>query len=92
MRKLDRYIGSHVLLAILSVLGVIVGLALLFAFIDELGDVKYPARKQCLQTVVLCVRMWLTISVPPRPTWWILPWLYLPRAHRLLELWNHVFV
>lgn len=40
MRKLDRYIGSHVLLAILSVLGVIVGLALLFAFIDELGDVK----------------------------------------------------
>ncbi|QGZ30270.1 LPS export ABC transporter permease LptG [Stutzerimonas stutzeri] len=40
MRKLDRYIGSHVLLAILTVLGVIVGLALLFAFIDELGDVK----------------------------------------------------
>ena len=40
MRKLDRYIGGHVLLAILSVLGVIVGLALLFAFIDELGDVK----------------------------------------------------
>ncbi len=40
MRKLDRYIGSHVLLAILAVLGIIVGLALLFAFIDELGDVK----------------------------------------------------
>ena len=40
MRKLDRYIGSHVLLAILTVLGIIVGLALLFAFIDELGDVK----------------------------------------------------
>ena len=40
MRKLDRYIGSHVLLGILAVLGVIVGLALLFAFIDELGDVK----------------------------------------------------
>lgn len=40
MRKLDRYIGTHVLLAILTVLGVIVGLALLFAFIDELGDVK----------------------------------------------------
>jgi lipopolysaccharide export system permease protein len=40
MRKLDRYIGSHVLIAILGVLGVIVGLALLFAFIDELGDVK----------------------------------------------------
>src|SRR5690606_31652321 len=40
MVKLDRYIGVHVLLAILTVLGVIVGLALLFAFIDELGDVK----------------------------------------------------
>lgn len=40
MRKLDRYIGSHVLLAILTVLGIIVGLALLFAFIDELGDVE----------------------------------------------------
>ena len=40
MAKLDRYIGVHVFLAILSVLGVIVGLALLFAFIDELGDVE----------------------------------------------------
>jgi lipopolysaccharide export system permease protein len=40
MVRLDRYIGSSVLLAILSVLGVIVGLALLFAFIDELGDVE----------------------------------------------------
>jgi len=40
MGKLDRYIGTHVLLAILTVLGIIVGLALLFAFIDELGDVK----------------------------------------------------
>jgi|TARA_Y100000589_G_scaffold297152_1_gene304747 lipopolysaccharide export system permease protein len=38
--KLDRYIGVHVFLAILSVLGVIVGLALLFAFIDELGDIE----------------------------------------------------
>ena len=40
MAKLDRYIGVHVFLAILSVLGVIVGLALLFAFIDELGDIE----------------------------------------------------
>ncbi|QLF92436.1 LPS export ABC transporter permease LptG [Pseudomonas sp. ABC1] len=40
MVKLDRYIGVHVLWAILAVLGVIVGLALLFAFIDELGDIK----------------------------------------------------
>lgn len=40
MGKLDRYIGVSVFLAILSVLGVIVSLALLFAFIDELGDVQ----------------------------------------------------
>lgn len=40
MVKLDRYIGIHVFLAILTVLGIIVGLALLFAFIDELGDVQ----------------------------------------------------
>ena len=38
MVRLDRYIGSSVLFSILGVLGVIVGLALLFAFIDELGD------------------------------------------------------
>ncbi|KFX69798.1 permease [Pseudomonas taeanensis MS-3] len=40
MGRLDRYIGSQVIVAILGVLGVIVGLALLFAFIDELGDVE----------------------------------------------------
>lgn len=40
MNKLDRYIGSHVLLAMLSVLGVILMLALLFAFVDEMGDVE----------------------------------------------------
>lgn len=38
MRRLDRYIGNSVLLAILAVLGVISSLALLFAFIDQLGD------------------------------------------------------
>ncbi|SDR70153.1 LPS export ABC transporter permease LptG [Pseudomonas oryzae] len=38
MVRLDRYIGTSVFLSILAVLGVIVGLALLFAFIDELGD------------------------------------------------------
>jgi len=37
--KLDRYIGAQVFMSILAVLGVIVGLALLFAFIDELGDI-----------------------------------------------------
>ncbi|MNQ72384.1 Lipopolysaccharide export system permease protein LptG [compost metagenome] len=38
MVKLDRYIGSSVFLAILAVLGIILGLATLFAFIDEMGD------------------------------------------------------
>ncbi|GBL54046.1 LPS export ABC transporter permease LptG [Pseudomonas citronellolis] len=37
MRKLDRYIGITIFVAILAVLGVILGLALLFAFIDQLG-------------------------------------------------------
>lgn len=40
MAKLDRYIGAQVFLAILAVLGIILGLALLFAFIDELGDLN----------------------------------------------------
>jgi lipopolysaccharide export system permease protein len=35
--KLDRYIGQSVLLAILAVLGIILGLASLFAFIDEMA-------------------------------------------------------
>ncbi|MBW5414220.1 LPS export ABC transporter permease LptG [Pseudomonas sp. MAG002Y] len=38
MSKLDRYIGRSVLVSILAVLGVILGLALLFAYIDQLGD------------------------------------------------------
>ncbi|MBC3413963.1 LPS export ABC transporter permease LptG [Pseudomonas sp. SWRI107] len=40
MAKLDRYIGQSVLLAILAVLGIILGLASLFAFIDEMGDLS----------------------------------------------------
>lgn len=40
MRRLDRYIGSTVFLAIVAVLGIISGLALLFAFIDELNDIQ----------------------------------------------------
>ncbi|WP_434561435.1 LPS export ABC transporter permease LptG [Pseudomonas sp. Z4-20] len=40
MVKLDRYIGSSVFMAILAVLGIILGLATLFAFIDEMGDVS----------------------------------------------------
>lgn len=39
MVKLDRYIGKSVLVAILAVLGIILGLASLFAFIDEMGDI-----------------------------------------------------
>lgn len=38
MVKLDRYIGGSVLMAILAVLGIILGLATLFAFIDEMSD------------------------------------------------------
>ena len=40
MVKLDRYIGLQVTYAILAVLGIILGLALLFALIDELGDLN----------------------------------------------------
>ncbi|MGH8485634.1 MAG: LPS export ABC transporter permease LptG, partial [Pseudomonas sp.] len=39
MVKLDRYIGKSVLVAILAVLGIILGLASLFAFIDEMSDI-----------------------------------------------------
>jgi lipopolysaccharide export system permease protein len=38
--KLDRYIGSSVFVAILAVLGIILGLATLFAFIDEMGEIS----------------------------------------------------
>jgi len=37
---LDRYIGRNVLAAIVAVLGIILSLALLFAFIDELSDIE----------------------------------------------------
>ena len=40
MVKLDRYIGKSVLLAILAVSGIIVGLASLFAFIDEVKNLS----------------------------------------------------
>jgi lipopolysaccharide export system permease protein len=38
--KIDRYIGKSVLVAILGVLGVILGLASLFAFIDEMNEIS----------------------------------------------------
>ncbi len=40
MVKLDRYIGSSVFMAILAVLGIILGLATLFSFIDEMSEVS----------------------------------------------------
>ena len=40
MRKLDLYIGTTVLWSIIAVLLVITGLAVLFAFIDQLGDLE----------------------------------------------------
>ena len=40
MRKLDLYIGKTVFWAILVVLLVITGLSVLFAFIDQLGDLE----------------------------------------------------
>lgn len=40
MNRLDRYIGRQVMLSILAVLGVLWGLALLFALIDELGSIR----------------------------------------------------
>ena len=40
MRRLDRHIGSAVLLSILVVLAVILGLDLLFAYINELDELK----------------------------------------------------
>ncbi len=40
MRKLDRYISRSVVVAILAVLGIILGLASLFAFIDEMNDIS----------------------------------------------------
>ncbi|MBN2985341.1 LPS export ABC transporter permease LptG [Pseudomonas fluorescens] len=40
MVKLDRYIGSSVLIAILAVLGIIIGLASLFAMVDEMKSIN----------------------------------------------------
>jgi len=40
VRKLDGYIGSSVFMAIIAVLGIILGLASLFAFIDEMSDIS----------------------------------------------------
>ncbi|MCW8276999.1 LPS export ABC transporter permease LptG [Pseudomonas sp. PCH199] len=59
MVKLDRYIGSSVLIAILAVLGIILGLATLFAFIDEMGEVSDTYT-------LLDVLSYVTLTAPRR--------------------------
>ncbi|MFZ3023554.1 LPS export ABC transporter permease LptG [Pseudomonas sp.] len=59
MVKLDRYIGTSVFFAILAVLGIIVGLALLFAYIDELGDVSASYG-------LLDAGAWVLLTIPRR--------------------------
>jgi len=65
MGKLDRYIGSSVFLAILAVLMVILGLALLFAFVDELGDVQGDYD--------LVAAAWYVVLTIPQRTYELLP-------------------
>lgn len=65
MRKLDSYIRNSILLAIAAVLAVIVGLALLFAFIDELGDVE--------GTYTLANALWYVLLTMPRRLYEMLP-------------------
>ena len=52
MVKLDRYIGRSVLISILAILGILLGLASLFAFIDELGNVTYSYTVMSVLTYV----------------------------------------
>jgi lipopolysaccharide export system permease protein len=65
MSKIDRYIGQSVFLAILSVLGVITALALVFAFIDQLGDVQGDYG--------LLQAMWYVLLTAPRRIYEMLP-------------------
>ena len=65
MVKLDRYIGTSVFFAILAVLGIIVGLALLFAYIDELGDISASYG-------LLDAGVWVLLTIPRR-TYEMLP-------------------
>lgn len=59
MVKLDRYIGTSVFFAILAVLGIIVVLALLFAYIDELGDISATYG-------LLDAGVWVLLTIPRR--------------------------
>lgn len=65
MVKLDRYIGTSVFFAILAVLGIIVSLSLLFAYIDELGDVSASYG-------LLDAAVWVLLTIPRR-TYEMLP-------------------
>lgn len=65
MVKLDRYIGTSVFFAILAVLGIIVSLSLLFAYIDELGDVSASYG-------LLDAAAWVLLTIPRR-TYEMLP-------------------
>lgn len=65
MVKLDRYIGAQVFVAILGVLGIIVGLALLFAFIDELRDLE--------ESYGLFDALWYVLLTAPRRLYEMLP-------------------
>ena len=59
MVKLDRYSGTSVFFALLAVLGIIVGLALLFAYIDELGDISASYG-------LLDAGGWVLLTIPRR--------------------------
>lgn len=65
MRKLDGYIGRSVFVAILAVLGIILGLATLFALIDELGDLT--------DTYTLGNAAWYVLLTAPRRLYELLP-------------------
>ena len=65
MVKLDRYIGTSVFFAILAVLGIIVSLSLLFAYIDELGDMSASYG-------LLDAAAWVLLTIPRR-TYEMLP-------------------
>ena len=65
MVKLDRYIGMSVLVAILAVLGIILGLASLFAFIDEMSDLS--------DTYTVLDAGWFTLLTAPRRLYDMLP-------------------
>lgn len=59
MRLLDRHIGIHVLWAILIVLVAILGLALLFSFVDEMNDIDQNYS-------VLSALTYVALTIPQR--------------------------